>query len=127
MFHWYYIAYDNLPPPFISIAPVIPEPSSCSAEQILDHFRDQFIDEMDADAVVLELLHKQIIDRGDQKTITRTANPTQQNGFLHLYLKEKCTNKAFAFKTVCDIIIAVKGNPRMNALGKAMKNMLETG
>ena len=54
-----------------------------------------------------------------------TLDPTQQNQFLHLILKEKCTEDAF--ETVCDIIIAVKGNPKMKALGESMKRRLETG
>ena len=80
---------------------------------------------MDANAVVLELLHNNIIDRGDQRTIAANTNPTQQNQFLHLILKEKCTEDAF--ETVCDIITAVKGNPKMKALGESMKRRLETG
>ena len=95
------------------------------AVQVLDDFRDQFIEEVDANAVVLELLHNNIIDRGDERRITMTLDPTQQNQFLHLILKEKCTEGAF--ETVCDIITAVKGNPKMKALGESMKRRLETG
>ena len=95
------------------------------AVQVLDDFRDQFIEEVDANAVVLELLHNKIIDRGDERRITMTLDPTQQNQFLHLILKEKCTEGAF--ETVCDIITAVKGNPKMKALGESMKRRLETG
>ena len=43
----------------------------------------------------------------DQRTITRTEDPTEQNEFLHLYLKEKCTEDAFHL--VCDIISDVNG------------------
>ena len=80
---------------------------------------------MDSNAVVLSFLHHNIINRGDQRTITRTEDPTEQNEFLHLYLKEKCTEDAF--RLVCDIISGVKGNPKMNALGTAMKWRLVTG
>ena len=80
---------------------------------------------MDSNAVVLDLLHHDIINRGDQRTITRTEDPTEQNKFLHLYLKEKCTEDAFHL--VCDIISSVKGNPKMSVLGTAMKRRLETG
>ena len=80
---------------------------------------------MDSNAVVLDLLHHNIINRGDQRTITRTEDPTEQNKFLHLYLKEKCTEDAFHL--VCDIISDVKGNPKMSALGTAMKQRLHTG
>ena len=80
---------------------------------------------MDSNAVVLDLLHHGIINRGDQRTITRIEDPTEQNKFLHLYLKEKCTEDAFHL--VCDIISGAKGNPKMSALGTAMKRRLATG
>ena len=80
---------------------------------------------MDSNAVVLDLLHHDIINRGDQRTITRTEDPTEQNKFLHLYLKEKCTEDAI--HRVCDIISGVKGNPKMSALDTAMKQRLVTG
>ena len=80
---------------------------------------------MDSNAVVLNFLHHNIINRGDQRRITKTEDPTEQNEFLHLYLKEKCTENAFHL--VCDIISGVKGNPKMSALGTAMKRRLETG
>ena len=80
---------------------------------------------MDSNAVVLDLLHHDIINRGNQRTITRTEDPTEQNKFLHLYLKEKCTEDAFHL--VCDIISDVKGNPKMSALGTAMKWSLQKG
>ena len=80
---------------------------------------------MDANAVVLDLVHYDIIDRGNLKTITKTEEPTEQNKFLHLYLKEKCTEDAFLI--VCGIISDVRGNPKMSALGTAMKRRLKTG
>ena len=79
---------------------------------------------MDSNAVVLDLLHHNIITEGDQRTITMTMDPTEQNKFLHLYLT-KCT--VDAFNLVCDIISGVKGNPKMSALGTAMKRSLATG
>ena len=80
---------------------------------------------MDSNAVVLDLLHYNIISKGDQKTITMNMDQTQQNKFLHLYLNEKCTRDTFLL--VCDIISDVKGNPKMRALGTAMRRRLETG
>ena len=95
------------------------------AQQVLDEFRERFIQEMDASAVVLDLVHYDIINRGNLRTITRTEDPSEQNKFLHLYLKERCTEDAFLI--VCDIISNVKGNPKMRALGTAMRRTLETG
>ena len=79
---------------------------------------------MDSNAVVLDLLHHDIITEGDQRTITMTMDRTPQNKFLHLYLR-KCTEDAF--RLVCDIISDVRGNPKMSALGTAMKWRLQKG
>ena len=95
------------------------------AEQVLDEFRDQFIAGADAGPIIMELLHRDIINRGDMKTITRTADPTEQNQILHFCLKEKCTTEAL--KIVCDVFTKVKGNPKMRALGEDMRQKLETG
>ena len=80
---------------------------------------------MDAETVIFELLHKDIIDEGDLRTISRNPNPRQQNEYLHLCLRKKCTE--VAFKTICDVISSVRGNPKMKALGETMKRGLETG
>ncbi len=97
----------------------------CAAQQVLDMFRDQFIQVMDSNAVVLDLLHHDIITEGDKRRITMTTNRTEQNKFLHKYLRENCTEDAFCL--VCDIISDVQGYPKMSALGTAMKRRLETG
>ena len=80
---------------------------------------------MDANAIVMELLHRSIIDGGDQREISAVHNPVVKNGILHEHLKKKCTNDAL--RTVCDVMIGVAGNPRMAALGNDMKRRLETG
>ena len=80
---------------------------------------------MEAEKVAEELLHKDIISRGDQRTITRAEDPTLQNQVLHRCLKEKCT--LVALRSVCATIKAVKGNPKMAALGNKMMRRLETG
>ena len=80
---------------------------------------------MEAKTVVLELVYKDVISDGDKKEITSNEDRTLQNQTLHKILKEKCTDEAL--QTACDVIIAVKGNPKMNALGVAMKRALEAG
>ena len=69
---------------------------------------------MDAVAVVFDLLDKGTINEGDKQDITKESNRDEQNEILRLILKQKCTNKDLM--DVCDMIIAVKGNPRMTAL-----------
>ena len=77
---------------------------------------------MDALTIVYDLLHKDIIAPGDLKGIHTTDNPTLQNKILHNCLTVKCTKEALM--TVCKIIIAVEGNPKMKALGRDMQSML---
>ena len=80
---------------------------------------------MDANAIVMKLLHKGIIHEGDRKEVSNVSNPIEQNEILHLCLKKKCTNDAL--KTVCDAMIGVVGNPKMATLGADMKKRLEGG
>ena len=92
-------------------------------ERVLHHLREQFIHDVDANAIVLELKHKSIIAEGDVSEISQKHGRTQQNQILHDRLKQKCTKEALM--TVCEVIIAVQGNPRMKKLGEDMKGMLE--
>ena len=94
----------------------------CAAQQVLGHFRGKFIDTVDADAIVFELVHQGIISNGDSKSIMRNTDGPQQNQYLHACLLQKCDEEALM--SVCEIIIAVRGNPRMKGLGKEMKSML---
>ena len=80
---------------------------------------------MDANVVVWELLHKGIISRGVQESIAKTDEPKQRNEILHDWLQRKCNKEALM--EVCDIIVAVRGHPKMQDLGKAMKRRLHTG
>ena len=92
-------------------------------QQVLRHFRDQFIEGMDAIAIVFELKHKEIISDGDLRMISSHPSLIIQNQILHDRLMETCTVEALM--TVCDTSIAVPGNPKMHELGRAMKSMLE--
>ena len=96
-----------------------------AAKQVLGDFRDQFIADVDANTVVWELLHKNIIPRGVQERISRTDEPKQQNEILHDCLQRTCTKEALM--EVCGIIVSVRGHPRMRELGEAMKRRLHTG
>ena len=80
---------------------------------------------MDTSAIDLELLHRDIINEGDQSKIAIEQDPNRKNQMLHACLMKKCTDDAL--KTVCDVIIGVAGNPRMKDLGKDMMKRLETG
>ena len=107
---WWYLCHAcNL----MLIALCVWFPPLCEAEQVLEDFREWFINDMEAKKVVLKLVHKCVISNGDEKTIASIEDRTLQNQTLHKYLKEKCTYETL--KTACDAIMAVKGNPKMKA------------
>ena len=80
---------------------------------------------MDANDVVGELVHYGIIPESVQEDISHTSSPKRRNEILHAGLKKTCTKDTLM--RACEIIIAVKGNPKMSALGSDMKRRLETG
>ena len=92
------------------------------AERVLDQFRDRFIAQMDANAIVMDLEYRGLISNGDRRTITQESDPSRQNQILHARLMMKCT--VTALQDVCDIITMVKSNPRMRYLGQDMKTEL---
>ena len=96
-----------------------------AAEQALDHFRDRFIADMDAKAVVMELLNMGVIDEGIKTRILTEFSTMLQNEILHECLTKRCTDDALI--AVCDVIIGIVGNPRMRALGEDMKKRLAAG
>ena len=95
-----------------------------AARQVLGDFRTRFINTVDADAIVYELKNKEIIDDGNLATITSTPGSTQKNQKLHYYLLRKCDEDALM--KVCEVMVAVKGNPKMKRLGEEMKSALES-
>lgn len=95
-----------------------------AAGQVLGDFRTRFIDTVDADAIVYELKDKGIIDDGDLTTIRRTPGSSQKNSILHDCLLQKCDEDALM--VVCEVMVAVKGNPKMKRLGNEMKSVLES-
>ena len=78
---------------------------------------------MDADAIVHELNYKYIIGDGDLTNIIRTAGSTQKNRILHFYLLQNCD--VDALMEVCEVMVAVKGNPKMKRLGNDVKSALK--
>ena len=93
--------------------------------EFLDHFRQQFIADVDASAIALELEQRDIISNGDQKTISRNEDGTQQSQLLLAFLKKTCD--AEALMDVCDVIAMVKGNRRMKSFGSHLKTEWEKG
>ena len=96
-----------------------------TAEQVLDAFRQRFIEEVDADAIVMNLKYYGILGAGQQKRITQTDDRRQKNQFLHDFLFRSCTKEAML--KVCGEMINTPGNPKMNQLGKELRSALEKG
>ena len=80
---------------------------------------------MDADAIIYELKHQDIIADGDLTRIRKIDSMTQKNQDLHKCLKDKCTKEAFL--KVCGILVDYKGNPKMNLLGRDLQQKLVKG
>ena len=94
-----------------------------AAEEVLDHFRDRFINDAASSDIMYELRYKDVISNGDVEMIERQAGVTQRNQYLHECLKRKCTKEALM--EVCNVMAAVKGNPKINALGKDMRRRVK--
>ena len=75
--------------------------------------------------MTMELVHKDIITSGDESEILKNEDLRLQNQKLHSCLMNKCTKEAL--NTVCGVIMEVKGNPKMKAVGKDMKRSLSEG
>ena len=80
---------------------------------------------MDADEIIFDLEHQNIISNGDLTRIRKIDSRRQKNQDLHKCLKNKCTKEALV--RVCNILVDYKGNLRMNALGLEMKQRLDQG
>ena len=96
-----------------------------AVKEVLDHFYGQFCDEMDASTIVWQLVQEGIIGDGDRTQITTESSRRVKNQILHACLKQKCTWDAF--NKACDMIINVRGNTTMTALGRDMQRRLQTG
>ena len=95
-----------------------------AAEDVLTHFRDKFIADLDANTVIMKLLDMGVINDSIKNRILGEYATRLQNEILHNCLKTRCTDDTL--KVVCDVI-RVAGNPKMTALGEAMLRELEAG
>ena len=105
-------------------------PPFLPAEDILDLFREQFLKYVDAQAVVGELMQKDIVPQSCQEKVAKADGYRQRNVILHDCLKRTCTREALI--EACDIIIELaeggeESNPNMKKVGEDMKMKLGTG
>ena len=108
---WLYNSYEMLTSLCIVTLPFH------AAKQVLGHFQSRFIQSMDANAIVHELVHERIIGNHDLTDMTR-----QQNQMLQACLLRACDEDALM--KVCKIVIE-RGNPAMKSLSEDMKSMLK--
>ena len=95
-----------------------------AAKQVLENFCPQFIDCVDADAIVHELKYEDIIKSGDLTTIhVHTTDSKEKNRILHERLVDVCNEEEMI--KVCEIMMDADGNPKMRKLGMEMKSALE--
>ena len=78
---------------------------------------------MTAEEIVHSLEHLDVISDSDVDRIMKASGRKLQNEVLHTCLQAKCTKEALV--TVCKEMITVKGNPKMNKLGKDMRNSMQ--
>ena len=71
----------------------------------------------------MELEHQGIISDGVRKEVRRTTSAREQNELLHLCLKKSSTKESLL--KVCNVMIAIQGNPRMKQFGEDLKGTLE--
>ena len=95
----------------------------CAAKQVLEFFHARFISEVAPKDIVHDLKHKNIIPSGVLTKVMTETGTTLQNNILYAHLETTSTWESLM--TVCDVIIAVEGNPLMKRFGEDMKHMLE--
>ena len=96
----------------------------CAVGHVLEHFWTRFTEDVDAKAIAFSLKHEGIINDSAITTIQQSNDARSNGQYLHDYLMRTCDKESLV--KVCDIIIAVQGNPKMKSLGKDMKDMLES-
>ena len=95
----------------------------CAAIEVLGHLRDRFIKEVTSKDIVHNLKHKNMITDDVLADVNREPGATRQSEILYEHLERTSTKDSLI--TVCEVIIAVPGNPRMQKFGQDMKNKLE--
>ena len=95
-------------------------PSSIdTVEQVLDVFRQRFIADIDADAIVYELAHQGIISDADLENLRTIKGAKQKNQFLFHCLMKK--NTKVSLLKVCSIMIEEEATPKMKQFGRELE------
>ena len=97
-----------------------PDPQ-CGA--IIEKYKDRFLSCIDARAIVTRLEIKEVIPNRLSFKIENSA-PEDANDLLFLHLRSHSSLETL--HNLCDVMISMSGYPKMNELGRSMKDALAT-
>ena len=97
-----------------------PDPQ-CGA--IIEKYKDKFLSYIDALAIVTRLEIEEVIPDTLSHKIQQSA-PSVANEVLFLHLRSHSSLETL--HKLCDVIISMRGYPKMNKLGRSMKDALTT-
>ena len=95
--------------------------SPFSASEFFTAYEDEFVEVVNAKQSLLKLKHKGVIPE-DVKTAIEGANEEDAKYTLLEHLQKYAT--VATLRVYCDVAMAAKGYPGMQALGKKMKEAL---
>ena len=103
---------------------LLPSAAAFSASQFLEAFEKEFFDVVNAKQSLLRLKHKGVISPNVRKDI-EYANEEDARYILFEHLEKNAT--VGTLREYCDVAIAANGYPKMQALGRKMKEALPPG
>ena len=99
-------------------------PASFSVSWFLETYEDEFLEVVNPKLSLLKLKHKGVIS-SDVRTAIESANDEDAKYTLLEHLQKNAT--VDTLRVYCDVAIAANGFPRMQELGKKMKDALPPG
>ena len=105
---------------FILFLEFFPDPQ-CGA--IIETYKDGFLSCIDARAIARKLEIEKVIPDTVSHKIQQSA-PSIGNEVLFLHIQ--CHSSPETLHKLCDVMISMSGYPKMNKLGKLMKDNLTT-
>ena len=103
---------------------LLPSAAAFSASQFLEAYEKEFFDVVNAKQSLLRLKHKGVISPNVRKDI-ENANEEDARYILFEHLEKNAT--VGTLREYCDVAIAANGYPKMQALGRKMKEALPPG
>ena len=107
-----------------TLTSLLPAASPFSASKFLNEYEEEFFHVVNAKQSLLKLKHKGVISP-DVKTAINGANDEDAKYILFEHLETNATLDTLS--EYCSVAIAAKGFPRMQALGRKMREALPLG